>query len=371
MYIIHPTTSKQTELSSSSSTMTTTPPNIINNSSPSSQPFIKSTTPPSFILSTTDNTISTSTNNSNNTMIRNLQDIELQPKPYNTTTTTTTNHMITPTINDNDDEINYTSTKRICGGTCASANLRTLWVMFLLNTSFALAQLIASVVANSLSMASDSGTMLVDSFTYSVNLFVEYKKASVGMKSTSRPEVYAALFSVMVLIIVTSVMLSQAAQRMCCTTNLDNSVNGSIVVGFSSTNLIIDIIMCCKFLGQSRHWKSSQPVPDLVTTTKTEPNMASAFVHLFADTLRTLTSMIAGGLEIDATPRQTLYIDGLSTIIVCIVILLPATFVLYESIQAWKNLRAHENELQGMNDIIGESPASVELVSYQQQQQHQ
>jgi len=218
----------------------------------------------------------------------------------------------------------------------ATANLRSLWGFFVLNTTFATAQMTAAVVANSLSMVSDSASMIVDSLTYAVNIYAERQRVKSG-KDSARAEVYASIFSVLALIVVTIVMFFDAADRLCCSEASDESVDGSYVLGFASGNLVIDIAMSLHVCWQQRKARIAEKVRD-GTMAQQEINLTSAVVHVLADTLRTITGMVAGAIELgpDSDPRK---VDAVASIVICVLIVFGASFVLRAAVNQLRALR--------------------------------
>jgi Co/Zn/Cd efflux system component len=222
-------------------------------------------------------------------------------------------------------------------GCLASPNLRSLWGFFALNTVFAAAQMTAAVVNNSLSMISDSGSMLVDSLTYAVNIYAERRRLRSGADAV-RLEVYASLFSVAALIVVTTVMFIDATHRLCCGAADEKEVDGKIVLGFASGNLAIDVLMCTNlFYQQSKHGMDANYARKNI-------NMASAIVHVVADTLRTVTGMAAGAIELNPNV-DPIVVDAYAAIAVCVFILIGAGFVLWEALTQLRSLNAASNRM--------------------------
>jgi len=224
-------------------------------------------------------------------------------------------------------------------GCLRTSNLRALWGMFILNTLFAFTQLVAAAVANSLSMFSDSGSMLVDSFAYLVNIVLERRKHQLGPSKTKLWEVYASVTSVGLLVAMTVFAIVDATARLKNDDEDDEStVDGKIVFAFAAGNLVLDVVMCFNYCYQLRHNRHNTLQEEIVRETRDELNMVSAFVHLIADTLRSLTSIIAGVLE-DRYEDDAVKIDAIATYIVCGAILLAATFVFYESFLQYREYR--------------------------------
>lgn len=322
------------------------------------------------------------------------------------------------------------SSSRSCRGCLGTPNLRALWGLLILNTSFATAQMIGAAFANSLSMFSDSGSMMIDSLTYAANIYTERRKEQLGGEQAALVEIRTTVFSIAALIMVTALMMNDSMKRLASQNHVISTtttkiatpsanttspeqrqtVGGQYVLGFSLGNLVIDIVMCANYFYQRRrhvqfsrgteeeskrgqvmkrkakrarrgvrHRRLNQmarvapesavllaPSSDARTgdqngsdpsdavedrgdrdatggtreeTVETgEINMAGAFVHLFADTLRTCTGVIAGPLELNSA-ADSLTIDAVATMIVCFLILAAAAFVAVETFQQYRSLR--------------------------------
>ena len=227
------------------------------------------------------------------------------------------------------------------GSCCRTRELRTLWTLFSLTLTFATAQMAGAVVANSLTLFSDSGTMVVDAGTYAVNIYAARLKTRDATRA-AKVEVRASAVSVGVLIVMTAAVLVDASQRLCCSSSHvseSDNVDGRLVLGFSLANLVIDIVMCTRFALSVRR-----------VSPRGQLNMASAFAHLAGDTLRSLASVVAGSLELNASSAaESLRVDGALTVVVCVAILFGAAVVARETVVEWRALKS-DSEGGGMGD---------------------
>ena len=241
-------------------------------------------------------------------------------------------------------------------GCCGTSNLRALWGLLLLNTSFAVAQMVGAAIANSISMFSDSGSMLVDSFAYLLNLGMEKRKIKYGVEASKLFEVFTSIISVTLLVVVTISTVVTAAQRLVTRSGDDKEVDGRFVFGFSFGNLLIDIAMCFNYCFQLRHRRQASFKEQVRSETKEQLHMVAAFVHLFADTMRTITGLVAGSLEQDEA-ADSIFIDAIATFCVCGLILFAASFVVYEAVVQYREYRAAKRATAagetGINDEEG------------------
>mmetsp|Transcript_3038 Transcript_3038/g.3617 ORF Transcript_3038/g.3617 Transcript_3038/m.3617 type:complete len:356 (+) Transcript_3038:250-1317(+) len=242
-------------------------------------------------------------------------------------------------------------------GCCSNRNVRILWILLVANTSFTIAQFVGAYVADSLSMLGDSSTMALDSFTYMLNIYAE-KKKTVGTIKTARLEVYVASFSVFTLILVTAFLLWDAISRL--VSSKTENVRADIMLNFSVANLVVDIISCgmfsVKFLKNEEEptadtcqddvsKRKNSKDSDALASSETDLNMASAFVHLVADTLRTITVMVTAiVVDVDSKDVNSKDADAVSSIIVSIIILFVAGFLIKETCQQYRRIQAHVYE---------------------------
>jgi Co/Zn/Cd efflux system component len=229
-------------------------------------------------------------------------------------------------------------------GWFGSENLRALWGLFILNTGFASAQIMAAKLANSLSLFSDSSSMLVDSLAYLINLCMEKRKHQYGAKESKLAEIYVSVISVSLLSAVTVFSVVDAALRIkTADSSSDETVDGRIVLGFSIGNLFIDFLMCTNYCYQLRSRKQPTMEQQISSEKKEQLNMVSAFVHVFADTLRTITGITAGVLE-EKLESDAVSIDAIATFMVSAAILLSASFVLFEAVVQFREYRKLSTE---------------------------
>ena len=229
---------------------------------------------------------------------------------------------------------------------CESSNARTLLVLLVFNTSFAVAQVVAAGVANSLSMYGDSATMMLDSLTYAVNIYAECKK-SPNEAASLRVELIATCFSIATLVAVTGFLMWDAASRL-RSGNRGQGVQVDIMLEFSMANLVIDVVACVVFLsritrermeqagrrvGIAEHVQMEQEFED------SGLNMCSAFVHLLADTLRTITVLTSSIVVEEIAEVSSFKADAVSSLVVSTIILAASLFLTFETIQQFKRYK--------------------------------
>ena len=311
---------------------------------------------------------------------------------------------------------------------CCTLNMRALWATFLLNTTFTIAQMFGASAAHSLALLGDTGTMVVDSLTYAINIAAEYHKEALSARSAAKVELAASIVSLVALLGVTAWITFDAVVRL---TSLDDGtqldVDPNIMLLFTTINLLVDFGMCgsivlrrtgglagcilghccrCRCGGcwcccarrsmprstvtaggktpkreserteRSPHGslgRGRQPhytctlesahgageaadeggsphgaaleqlsvlTAELDVSPKRDLNLCSAFAHVLADTMRTLTVM-ACALMVSIGGFDSSVTDAVGSLIVCTVIALVAAYVGYEAaVQALQLARA-------------------------------
>lgn len=162
---------------------------------------------------------------------------------------------------------------------------------------FAIAEIIAAEVSNSLSLLGDAACMLVDSGTYGMNMVAEAcKRKGISERRRLMLELFIPLVSMCALIATSCYILHDASItiREGGTTG-DESTNASMMLIFSCVGLGMDAISVFSFtyvqgfLGfetvdhpEGRHIKVAS-----------NTNMCSAYSHVLADTGRSIAAIVA------------------------------------------------------------------------------
>ena len=265
---------------------------------------------------------------------------------------------------------------------CGSASVRALWMTFFLNSTFTGAQIAGSVIANSVALGADSGTMVVDSVTYLFNIAAEcVRLRGASERTCAMIDASASGLSVIALIVVSALAIQDAISRILSNSGAGgggasdpgNAVNAQVMFAFTLGNLIIDIGMLGSILLRKRGgWvgvltcrtcKKQQSVvnaagPDAsggidaqligaadfggegeaagehggTAAHGEELNIFSALSHVMADTMRTVTEMTCSLLIWADQSINGEMADAYSALIVSATILAIAAFILYETV---------------------------------------
>ena len=202
-----------------------------------------------------------------------------------------------------------------------SQNFRILVVTTGLFLAFVCAEIVGALASHSLSLLGDAAAMSVDVFTYGSNMYAERLKAQgrgESLQDRLLLEVYVPLFSISALLGVTIYIVTDAVDIIRNPPSAgEDQLDVNFLYGFSSANFVIDVVSTYLFYRKGKsafvsqihhthtfHSESRTMVQmplnsDGNPRTKTEPpvknnlNMISAFTHLGADSLRTLSVFVA------------------------------------------------------------------------------
>lgn len=161
---------------------------------------------------------------------------------------------------------------------------KTLVFALVFTISFAVVELVAGLMANSLALLSDAGHMLTDSLSLAVGAFAAWlaKKPASPLHSfgLQRAEVLGALFNVLFMVAVVSYIAYEAVRRMTDTP----AVDGSIVLLIGGLGLLVNVIVAWVLL------RSEQTM-----------NVRGALLHVLGDLLGSIAALVAGA---------TIYLGG-------------------------------------------------------------
>ena len=140
------------------------------------------------------------------------------------------------------------STDRSPCALCGSDTIRALWATFALNSAFTATQVVGSIVTHSLALGADTGTMVVDSGTYLINIFAEYVCIrGADARTTAAINAGAAGVSVVALVAVSILAMTESVGRIVQiegnTTGTEPlpEINAQVMFAFTFGNLCIDM----------------------------------------------------------------------------------------------------------------------------------
>ena len=207
----------------------------------------------------------------------------------------------------------------------------------------------------------DSSTMFLDSITYALNYWLEIQKEK---KTRSKRrlewiEIYVSGLSMVILLGVSVVFLILAIQRIANAANSSKEVEATFVLVFSAINLVFDFLSLGLFIHERRSLIDQNNGMNV--------NFFSAFLHIVADFLRTISEMVAS-LFVLAFDTDSELTDAYCAIVVELFIVGPALYVVYELVSRVRKLQSttidgqdsFNNSDGSDNSAVSPSPASNE-----------
>jgi len=290
---------------------------------------------------------------------------------------------------------------------CGSSAIRALWATFFLNSLFTSAQVVGTIISHSVALGGDTGTMVVDSATYLINIIAEMLRlrGKNSARACACVDALAAGISVIALAAVSAMTVNESVGRLvliasnASAAEQPEDINAQVMFAFTAGNLVIDIGMLGSILlrnrggwlgllrcivclhspkrtavvsiavddasllavgGRSEGRDAAQgPSASASTASKkgSEINVFSALTHVLADTMRTVTEMTCS-LIIWADRRVNGDVaDAISALVVSTIIMLIACYVAYETVVLVRTEVLHTHK--GPDDS-GEQQGSVQ-----------
>lgn len=184
----------------------------------------------------------------------------------------------------------------------------TLLFALVFTTAFAIVEVFAGLMANSLALLSDAGHMLTDSLSLAVGAFSAWlankpasRRHSFGLQ---RAEVLGALFNVIFMFLVIVYIAYEAILRMLDTPE----VNGGTVLLIGGLGLLVNVIVAWVLM------RGEQTM-----------NVRGALLHVMGDLLGSVAAVAAGAIIYFGGPA---IMDPILSVFVCVLILVSAVRLL-------------------------------------------
>lgn len=211
-----------------------------------------------------------------------------------------------------------------------------------LNIAFVIAEVIAGLLNNSMSLLTDAGHNLSDvaSLVLSLIAFRLAKKKSTekftyGYKKTT---VLAALFNAVFLLIAIGILGFESVHRLLN----PESVKGDIIAWVATAGIFINVITALMFFKNR----------------KSDLNIKSAYLHMMSDALVSL-GVVAGGILIFYTGWY--WIDPVIGLVIMIVILIGTWSLLSDSFQMSVDAVPPDIDMNEIKNVIVSQPGILEV----------
>jgi len=205
-----------------------------------------------------------------------------------------------------------------------------IMLTMLLFAAITAAQFGAALIAHSLALLGDCGSMAVDTISYAVNLWAE----CVEIEHQPRNQLIATGLSILVLLAITGYVMYSAIVILLDGEADDDDVNFYIVFGFALGGLLFD------FIGLYALWRGKKEE----STTAGNLNLYSAGMHVLADLMRSTTTLIESILIWFCNFEST-GIDAVAALIVSVLILLPCMQMSRQWLREYHRYRSGMREL--------------------------
>jgi len=217
----------------------------------------------------------------------------------------------------------------LCGPGCQPrSNVVLLAAVFVMFGGFAAAEVVAAFAAHSLSLLGDAASMVVDAFTYVLNMAAERRKGlGIDERTRLKLELFIPLASMAALLATSAYVVKEAVDTIASPPDEPEAGDLTMLV-FASVNLGIDFVSLFCFARVNRLFgyesldadaardfdgyealgedaeagQAAAPAPSEGGDApepwdghqhKSNTNMCSAYTHVIADTLRSLAVMTA------------------------------------------------------------------------------
>ncbi|XP_062898352.1 proton-coupled zinc antiporter SLC30A2-like [Mobula hypostoma] len=238
---------------------------------------------------------------------------------------------------------------------------RRLIIALVICTLFMVGEVVGGYLAGSLAVMSDAAHLLADITSFLINLCSLWLSSRPATKRLNfgwyRAEILGALFSVIIIWIVTGVLVYLAAQRLI---HSDFEIDGLVMVTTSSIAVVVNIIMGLT-LYQSGHGHShGAPYPqhskEVNHSHQPNASIRTAFIHVVGDFLQSVSVLISA-LIIFFKPEYKI-VDPICTFIFSVLVLgttikvlRDILLVLMEGAPIGLNYNAVKEEILAVNGV--------------------
>jgi len=204
-----------------------------------------------------------------------------------------------------------------------------------------LSEIVGALESNSLSLLGDAMAMSIDVANYITNIYIENLKKNydqLSLKIRWNAEVFVPFLAVSSLLAVSFWILNDAIIIIINPPEI-TIVDISFLYGYASVNIVIDIICNYSFFsnGCNVFYNSLKPISNEEISTEEVKtynlNMWSAFTHMFGDTIRSFSVLLAALISTFSNISGDIC-DAWASIICTITIFtltLPLLFHIYHS----------------------------------------
>eukprot|EP01063_Lacrimia_lanifica_P013826 TRINITY_DN20434_c0_g1_i1.p1 TRINITY_DN20434_c0_g1~~TRINITY_DN20434_c0_g1_i1.p1 ORF type:complete len:330 (+),score=96.57 TRINITY_DN20434_c0_g1_i1:109-1098(+) len=230
-------------------------------------------------------------------------------------------------------------------------NTCTLALSLCLFSCITAAQTVGAVVAGSMALLADCGSMALDTCAYGVNLAAECRP-DPDKDRRRRNTLIASGISYLILLLISSYFFITGLMTLWAPAAGGASVNPYIVLGFACAGIVVDVVSLVPYITAMKN-----------AGTTARLNLSSAVSHVGADLLRSTSTLIESIvlLETDLDPNK---VDAVTVLVVTVSILAGMCVPVLKWIMAVNEYRASRMGLPtsgalAVPDRIGGSVSSL------------
>ena len=210
---------------------------------------------------------------------------------------------------------------------CAlTGNTKSLLTMFVLFSAITTTQYVAAVIAHSVALKADCGSMAVDSVSYLFNIVAE---CHTDRRGRARLALVMSGASLALLAYFTASFALEAARNVgligsSAAAEEEATVDPYIVITFAALGILFDVLSLLSYkvwhLDEAAAQQQQQKERRSSSSSSSSINMLSALLHVLSDLARSLTTFVEGVILLRAPGLDSAAIDGWSALVVCTLI---------------------------------------------------
>ena len=238
--------------------------------------------------------------------------------------------------------------KTCCG--CQWSKVQgTLMLSMVLFGTITSAQIVGALIAKSMALLADCASMGLDTISYGVNL-VAACHPEPDERKRIRNNLISSGVSYLALIGISLYFLVGGIQALTSSEEDDENVNAYIVLGFAIGGIVFDIASLIPYCLNRKGNENSE-----------KANLLSAFSHVSADLLRSLTTLIEGIVILSSDINEQ-KADAVATLVVTSTIVLGMVAPLYQWYKTLRNYRDPAHNIQSdLLERINSQDPEIEL----------
>lgn len=240
-----------------------------------------------------------------------------------------------------------------------SRNSRVLIVAIVLFATITVTQFAAAIAAHSNALLVDCASMLADTISYIFNLISECSR-SEDERSRMRRGLISSFMSIIVLCAITTWGLADSIQILFVDSGaVPDTLEPYPVLIFGSLGIAVDLLTLAAFKVWGFQIDENQTAE---TESSSFVNMCSAFAHVLADCIRSITSVILGIVVIYDKSVNGSVCDAIATLVVAATIIVGIVPLVVKWVRTASDYFSLQNRRPRNSSTTGNNtPPSIQL----------